>query len=73
MLKKFGNVYIDVDKIVYVRKISPGRFPLGSARGDSGAEIIIHFEEDDLTLHEDEPGYDEFMRWIEFNASTDNP
>ena len=65
-LQRFGNFYIQVDKIVYVHRFDPQINPPSLSLPGTNAlgGVRIFFESQDLTINEDEPGYAEFVNWL---------
>ncbi|MGE5222018.1 MAG: hypothetical protein ACM3PY_06255 [Omnitrophica WOR_2 bacterium] len=64
-LQKFGSIYLDLDKITYVQKISPEIQPASAPGSEQARSIRIGFEHGEVTLYEDEPGYEEFIHWLD--------
>jgi hypothetical protein len=70
-LQKFGSFYIDLYKIVYVKKILPEIKPTSAVQADQTAGVQIGFERTELILYEDDPGYEAFMDWLESQSNID--
>jgi hypothetical protein len=66
-LHKFGNYYINVEEILYVHRfeaqISPPGLAMPGTTNPGGARI--YFENSELTIYSDEPGYAEFIAWLD--------
>lgn len=63
-LQRFGSLFINTEKITYVKKIAPEIRPPGALQ-QGVCTIRIGFESTEISLHPDEPGYDEFLEWLE--------
>lgn len=66
-IRKFGDLYLDVEKIKYVYRFrpnisAPGLIPGGSKERGG---VRISFGHGEITFHEDEPGFEEFIHWLE--------
>lgn len=66
-LQKFGSIYLDLDKIAYVQKIPPEIKPGSAVRGEQ-VRVRVGFEHGELNLYEDEPGYEEFIKWLDVHV-----
>ncbi len=65
-LTAFGHLYIDTDKLVYVRRFLP------EVRGpDSRGGLRLGFDQHELTLFDDEPGFAELSAWLERQDTQD--
>ena len=64
-LQKFGSVYLDLSKITYVKTTAPEVRPPSAVRMEQVGNVRIGFEQSEITLLEYEPGYEEFIQWLE--------
>jgi hypothetical protein len=61
-LARFGSLYLDTDRIIYVRRFMP---QVKAPPPDNQGGVRIGFEQRELTLYDDDPGYVEFIQWLE--------
>ena len=66
---KFGSFFINVEKIVYVQQFEPEITPphLPKTGTESGG-VRVGFDYGEITLFEEEDGYEEFLAWLEAEA-----
>jgi hypothetical protein len=64
-LRKFGSYYLHLDKIAYVHKFSPNVLPSSAVRAKNVGGVQIGFDNNELIIYEDEPGYADFLAWFE--------
>ena len=63
-LLKFGDYAINLERIAYVHIFQPQLGPpIPGTSGKGG--VRIYFETQELTIYEDEPGYDELLEWFD--------
>ncbi|HEX9029007.1 MAG TPA: hypothetical protein VF823_07525 [Anaerolineales bacterium] len=64
-IRKFGDLYMDLDKFVFAYRFHPkvkGMLPGGTANKEG---IRIGFIHGEITIHDDDPGYEELNDWLE--------
>lgn len=64
-LTKFGSYYIHLDKIAYVHKFTAEVLPASAVRARNVGGVQIGFDNSEVIIYEDEPGYEEFLAWLE--------
>lgn len=64
-LRKFGSYYINLDKIAYVHKFPADVLPSSAVRAKNVGGIQIGFDNNEVIIYEDEPGYADFLAWLE--------
>ncbi len=64
-LRKFGAYYLYLDKIAYVHKFTPEVLPSSAVRAKNVGGVQIGFDNNEVIIYEDEPGYDDFLAWLE--------
>ncbi len=64
MLRKFGELYLDTDKILYVQPILPGVRSKNPLPMDNRPGVVIVLPDAELDLYEGDPGYAEFTAWL---------
>ena len=67
-LKKFGSYYINLDQFIYAQKFTPKVLPSSAARARNVGGVSIGLKAYELVIYEDEPGYAEFVEWLDSNA-----
>jgi hypothetical protein len=67
-LHKFGPFYIDLDEILWVKKFTPELLPANVVRQENVGGVRIGIGQSEITIYEDEPGYEEFTSWLENQA-----
>ena len=65
-LVKFGNLYLDPNKLLYVERFMPEIMSSSHA----GAGLRLGFEQREITIYDDDPGYAELVAWLEANNET---
>ena len=64
---RFGELYLDPNQIQYVRRFMPEI--QGPARDDAGG-LRLGFEQREITVYDDDPGFAELIAWLEGNSQT---
>jgi len=64
-LMKFGSFYIHLEKIAFVHKFTPDVLPASAVKARNVGGVRIGFEKNELIIYEGEPGYPEFLAWLE--------
>jgi hypothetical protein len=70
-LRKFGNFYINVEKVSYAHRFYPDVIPANMFRpgsGDTGG-VRIGFDQGETTIFDDEEGFQQFMQWLDEQTS----
>jgi hypothetical protein len=63
-MRMFGDYLINLDRITYVRRFQPQLGPpIPGTTGKGG--VSIFFDSQELTVYEDEAGYDELLAWMD--------
>jgi hypothetical protein len=62
---KFGSFYIHLDKIAYVHKFTPEVLPASAVKARNIGGVRMGFDNNELIIYEDEPGYAEFVAWLD--------
>jgi hypothetical protein len=66
-LLRFGSLYFAPDQILYVRQFLPN--VKGLPPDDEGG-LRIGFAQREITLYEDDPGFVEFVAWLDEHSQT---
>jgi hypothetical protein len=66
-LLRFGSLYLDPDQILYARRFLPN---VKGLPPDNEAGLRIGFAQREITLHEDDPGFIEFVAWLDEHSQT---
>jgi hypothetical protein len=66
-LRKYGDFYMDVEKILYVHKFPAKVAPMSMIKAGAPTQggVRIGFSHGEVTIMEDDPGYKEFVDWLE--------
>lgn len=63
-LRRFGDFAINLERITYIHLFQPQLGPpIPGTSGKGGVRIF--YESQDLTVYDDEAGYDELLEWFE--------
>lgn len=64
-LTRFGSLFLDLDKVIYVRRFLP---QTGGLRPAQHAGVRVGLVHGEVTLYDDEPGFVELVDWVEQHA-----
>lgn len=67
-LHKFGPFFIDPDEILWAKKFTPELLPANVVRQENVGGVRIGIGGSEITIYEDEPGYQPFIDWLEDQA-----
>jgi hypothetical protein len=66
-IKRFGSYYVNLDEFIYAQKFSAKVMPASAVRSRNVGGVSIGLESYELVIYEDEPGYKEFIEWLDSN------
>lgn len=64
-VRKFGPFYINLEQFIYAQKFTPKVLPAAAVRARNLGGISIGLKSYELIIYEDEPGYAEFVEWLD--------
>lgn len=64
---RFGGLYLDPNKLQYARRLLP---VVKGLPPDNEGGICLGFDQREIKIYEDEPGFAELIAWLDQNSET---
>ncbi len=64
---RFGGLYLDLNKLLYARRFLP---EVKSLPPNNDGGVRLGFDQREITVYEDEPGFAELVAWLDQNSET---